>query len=163
MATVLDIVDTAVKIGLGALISGITTYWVTRRSHNHDINKMAIEDRKSLVREIGSILESATEKLNLSIHSYWNNREDLSSDECLGIIEAVNQTQKAKSLAAIMGYEPLFESVSCHSKIVFDFYILISNDDQDTNQLNELVVAMNDAWKRVLNELKNAYESIWKA
>lgn len=46
MTTVLEIIDTAVGIGLGALISGITTYWVTHKNHTFDIRKTIVNDRK---------------------------------------------------------------------------------------------------------------------
>lgn len=36
---ILDVVDTAVKIGLGALISGISTYWVTSSNHKNEARK----------------------------------------------------------------------------------------------------------------------------
>ena len=36
---ILEIVDTAVKIGLGAIISGIATYTITHKNHSHERNK----------------------------------------------------------------------------------------------------------------------------
>ncbi len=38
-AEVLDIIDTAVKIGLGALISGVATYYATKLKHAKDAEK----------------------------------------------------------------------------------------------------------------------------
>jgi hypothetical protein len=40
-ARIFDILDTAVKIGLGALISGVSTYWVTRLNYKNDAQKEA--------------------------------------------------------------------------------------------------------------------------
>ena len=58
MATeILDIVDTAVKIGLGALISGVATYAVTTKNHGHDLAK---ESRLKKVE----ILETAIENFD---------------------------------------------------------------------------------------------------
>ncbi|MFW1433713.1 hypothetical protein ACEV94_22605 [Vibrio parahaemolyticus] len=36
----LEIIDTAVKIGLGALISGVTTWKVTKLQHKNDNEKL---------------------------------------------------------------------------------------------------------------------------
>jgi len=55
---VLDIIDTAVKIGLGALISGVTTYYITNINHKKDTEKELqkrklniIEDAVTLINE----------------------------------------------------------------------------------------------------------------
>ncbi len=40
MTTPIEVIDTAVKIGLGALIIGLATYWVTRAKSKHDISKL---------------------------------------------------------------------------------------------------------------------------
>lgn len=54
---VLNIVDTAVKIGLGALISGFATYYVTKLNHSKEVEK-ELRTRKL------NILESASENIN---------------------------------------------------------------------------------------------------
>lgn len=63
----LSIVDTAVKIGLGALISGLATYWVTKLNHSNDIAKAKLKRQRELIEEIAGQMEdfsSATLK-------YW--------------------------------------------------------------------------------------------
>lgn len=37
--TLIEVVDTAIKIGLGGIIGFIGTYAVTKLNHNHDLNK----------------------------------------------------------------------------------------------------------------------------
>jgi hypothetical protein len=58
------VIDTAVKIGLGALISGLATYWVTRAKSKHDISKLLLEDKTKILREIAENLEESTAFLN---------------------------------------------------------------------------------------------------
>lgn len=45
------LIDTAIKVGLGAIISGITAYVITGRNHEHEEAKTKWEARKSLVIE----------------------------------------------------------------------------------------------------------------
>ena len=45
------LIDTALKVGLGAIISGITAYMITGRNHEHEEAKTKWEARKSLVIE----------------------------------------------------------------------------------------------------------------
>lgn len=50
----IEVIDSAVKIGLGALISGAATYFVTKLGHDRDLQKLA------LVRRLES-MEQASE------------------------------------------------------------------------------------------------------
>ncbi len=45
MSDLYSILDTAVKIGLGAVISGVSTYLITSKNHKHDLNKNAVNVR----------------------------------------------------------------------------------------------------------------------
>lgn len=51
------LLDTALKIGLGALISGVVTYVITKQKHNDELNKEII------IRRLDS-LENAISKVN---------------------------------------------------------------------------------------------------
>jgi len=42
---IIDVIDTAVKIGLGALISGVTTYFVANKNYKNDKTKSLIEKK----------------------------------------------------------------------------------------------------------------------
>lgn len=58
----LDIIDTAVKIGLGAIISGVATYVITHKSHSH-------EKEKQLTEKKISVLEFSVENIEPYIHA----------------------------------------------------------------------------------------------
>ena len=57
MTTILDIVDTAVKIGLGALIGGISSYVLAIRTQNYEKETRANDERKELVKDLSLKLE----------------------------------------------------------------------------------------------------------
>lgn len=59
----LDVIDTAVKVGLGAAISGIATYQVTRLNHKSDKNKELAKRRVEL-------LTFSIEKLEIYFEAY---------------------------------------------------------------------------------------------
>jgi len=60
---ILDVIDTAVKIGLGALISGISTYQITKRNHTHENTKNS-KDKKI------EILECVSEEVEPYLTSF---------------------------------------------------------------------------------------------
>jgi hypothetical protein len=51
--TKLEILDTAVKVGLGALITGFTTYFIAKLNHDKTANKEKTERLRSLIESVG--------------------------------------------------------------------------------------------------------------
>lgn len=62
-----SIIDTTVKIGLGALISGISTYWVTRLQHDNEISKTKLKRQRELIEEVAA----QTEDFSSAVLTYW--------------------------------------------------------------------------------------------
>ncbi len=52
-----DILDTTVKIGLGALISAVATYWVTKLNHRKAIEKDGSQRRRELIEDVAENIE----------------------------------------------------------------------------------------------------------
>lgn len=67
MTTTIEVIDTAVKIGLGALISGITTYWVTNLKHKQDRQKEFSSKERLLLEEVAQQVEA----INHVYLKYW--------------------------------------------------------------------------------------------
>jgi hypothetical protein len=68
MVTLLEVIDTAVKVGLGALISGFSTYWVTARKSKDDLSRERLQRHQTL-------LESSAEQVEAFSHlvlRYWS-------------------------------------------------------------------------------------------
>lgn len=55
--TWIQVIDSAIKIGLGALISGAATYWATKTSHSRDLEKHSILRIKELIEKISQEFE----------------------------------------------------------------------------------------------------------
>ena len=58
--TYLEVIDTAVKVGLGALISGVSTYWMAKSKNRDDLT------RERLFRHQGLLEKSAEQIENFS-------------------------------------------------------------------------------------------------
>lgn len=56
--TPLEVIDTAVKVGLGALISGLSTYWVTARKSKDDLSRERLQRHQVLLEESAVQVES---------------------------------------------------------------------------------------------------------
>jgi hypothetical protein len=64
MLTPLEIIDTAVKIGLGALITSAAAYFLARGQHYRDLDKLRITRRRELIEDIAVKVEHALACLN---------------------------------------------------------------------------------------------------
>ncbi|HKR02323.1 MAG TPA: hypothetical protein VJT09_16725 [Pyrinomonadaceae bacterium] len=52
MVAPIDVLDTAVKIGLGALISGLAAYWVAKLNHDKTAEKERAQRRRDMLETI---------------------------------------------------------------------------------------------------------------
>jgi len=82
MTTMVDVLDTAVKIGLGALISGVVTYWHARQKENAETLNRLNSKRQELLEKAASQVE----QVNHVYLKYWalvieSTRYDLSGTE----------------------------------------------------------------------------------
>lgn len=58
--TFLEVVDSAVKIGLGALIAGVSTWLVSRSQHFNELRKVKVSREFELLKEIAEKVERFT-------------------------------------------------------------------------------------------------------
>jgi Sec-independent protein translocase protein TatA len=66
-ANLFSIIDTIVKIGLGALISGFLTYMITRLQHKNELSKTKFKRRQELIEEIAAQIED----FSSAVLIYW--------------------------------------------------------------------------------------------
>lgn len=66
-ADILSIIDTAVKIGLGAIISGVVAYKITKLNHNKEIEKSKSHRQRELLEEVAS----QAEDFSSAVLKYW--------------------------------------------------------------------------------------------
>jgi hypothetical protein len=67
MITSIDVVDSAVKIGLGAMISGLATYWLAKTNHDKTIEKERAQRRRDLLEAAAQQVAS----LDQAVLRYW--------------------------------------------------------------------------------------------
>lgn len=70
--------DTAVKIGFGALISGSATYFVTKLNHDNAIEKDRSEKRREMIEDVAENLErlfALLFRFRAGVHDWVNARD----------------------------------------------------------------------------------------
>ncbi len=116
--TTIDVIDTAVKVGLGALISGVTTYIIGRRNHSHDIRKAVLSERLQLLKEAsvkfeqgGSQINSACERIVIIRAAKQSNQLEQFLTELPNFIAAFNTLKESRSLYFLAGSRQIGELV----------------------------------------------------
>src|SRR5437762_12745008 len=120
MITALDIVDTAVKIGLGALITGLASYAINVRSFKQELKKRMLENRISIVKDSAIQLEIAVNLINTSAHFLCHHSIDVNDPKSLAdsdfhvksIIDALNNIYSAKAKCAKLGERELAREIA---------------------------------------------------
>ena len=146
MATeLLDVVDTAVKIGLGALITGCTTYFVNSKNHKNDREKYFVEHKvetietsaekvdeyfnalSGLLTKVGGIsrrMEEAGEPLN----KISKNRMNQINDRDNSLVDSWSSKNQAISRFRILGAQQVVNQIlksrniqkELRNKVIFD-------------------------------------------
>lgn len=122
MVTLIEVIDTAVKVGLGALISGTTTYYVTKQKYSHEIHKEYISKQRDLLHESLSMLDQSISKMNHAERTIYYKKDQTEegqmdiSKEKVELVEAINLARKARVYMYLAGDSDLIE--------LFDQYLV---------------------------------------
>lgn len=66
-----EVLDTTIKIGLGVLISGVTTYFVTRSNHKHEFSKEKFKQKVILLNKATGTLEEYFSSVHRLLNEYY--------------------------------------------------------------------------------------------
>ena len=70
--TLLDVIDSAVKIGLGALIAGLSALVLSRSQHHRDLSKAKINREFEILKDVAE----QTERFTQAALRYWSLASD---------------------------------------------------------------------------------------
>ncbi len=146
--TTLDIVDTAIKIGLGALIAGVTTYIVTPYKHQSDVEKERLARRQTILEEVARQAEELNHayllfagKLLNKNNRLRNEQEWLSTDiETMNstinkLMEAFKETTSAGSKLLLLGLQEAYDGLTAFGTHIYNFYDAFCDSDLDDNSI----------------------------
>lgn len=172
MTTVIEVIDTAVKIGLGALISGITSYCVISRNHNHEFRKATIDDASSLLKEGALKLEKSSSLLNNAIEEYdvaaltVNDGQNGLKQARAHMLSAYNEGKDAKALFYLVGLSELGKLTLSYLETLQTMREIIGTQSEvvqaDKNALCEQAEKAQKSRQVILDALSQSYEAVRK-
>jgi uncharacterized protein YjgD (DUF1641 family) len=100
MTTTLEIIDTAVKVGLGAIISGITVYYSASKTNEHERKSELIVFKRNKLVEISDKIQLSAELANKLILQISLEREDQDAIVSQGLPYTLETTMEMCNLAS---------------------------------------------------------------
>ncbi len=157
MTTAIEVIDTAVKIGLGAIISGVATYWVTNAKNKHDLKKTYVEDSIKILRETAEYFDQSKALLNDFVHHINKNKIRYENN----LMESYKISSRAHALANLIGQTDLALAIKNYSTSIHELYQhTVSSKHIDAVDVNSMIDKTNDLKNSVEPLLSAAYARI---
>jgi hypothetical protein len=122
---IFDIIDTAVKIGLGASIAGVTTYVLSERNNKFEKAKINNDQRRKILQTIAEDFEHAnhgTNKIAEIITIYMVKKDgqlkDIYNELGNCIRESITDIEKVKANSNLLSLNNIFEYTEEYFKVL---------------------------------------------
>jgi hypothetical protein len=170
MITGLEIADTAIKVGLGAFLSGITTYFVTKSSHLHEIQKGLQNEKKELLKEALIKLEQCGSLLNETRQSVHRLLVGESRDKETKLVETIgvfttayNMAKTARSQCQMIGQKPLADVITRYVSLIEELrlHYVDRGFQYDVEFVNANTNKLSGQKDKILEQLAAAFDSIY--
>ena len=120
---IIEIIDTSVKIGLGALITGISAYLLNRQNHNHELIKVDNTELRITVKEMVASIEKAETFINRFTVALNNRELDLEH-----LINAQHEVYQARGLSHLISNPIISKKVDEYAVHIESIYQLVSSE-----------------------------------
>ncbi|GAB2593779.1 hypothetical protein [Nitrincola alkalisediminis] len=175
MTTALEILDTTVKIGLGALISGLSTYFLATKRFSHEINKSKLDAKNDLVKEAALKCEDSIFYLSLAVHRRGisagfakEGLEEMDHDNSISVSESLMKAKTsmnhAESLASLSG---LVKLADCLGEYEYEddldeMHSIFSNRAiSSLYRVQEMIDGFSERENEIKRILATAYDEIY--
>lgn len=169
MATeLIDVIDTAVKIGLGGLITGIATFGVSTLQHRNEKIKVKHERECALLGELAlnfEKIDDATDDFIIELNSAFDSESfDLNQLKKTlrgHLVQATRQLGEMKAKSNLLGLLLIFESMTEYTSLLNNCMIELDKFDGNSKgfsvSINSIFSAINELREKIYPELSSSY------
>ena len=167
MATALDIVDTAVKIGLGALISAVSTYFVMRKNQSFEKQTKLTDAKYSLLLEVSESFTAAISARNNLYLIIGNMHNGLYADGDFSEVfemykESCNHIGSAITGSYVIGDKQLAIMLENNLELINKQYFHVRNNRlTDAATFNHYAEELGVQGNEIRDQLSSTLESIY--
>ncbi len=159
---IISVIDSAIKIGLGALIAGIFTQLTAKRQFERELTKQRTEDNRSLIKDIVINIENSTIAKNklagtlrqAVYHSKFNQSEVLAQSRSC-ILDAQNYLNVAMANSVLLGLSDVYAEIKNYSSTLNAMLNIIDDGKFDEEFLSKMQGISNNqvSVKEKINKL----------
>lgn len=165
MLTAIEVIDTAVKVGLGALITATTTYFAGRDKARLDRQNSYHQELRTLLRQIATEIAKA----DACLEDYFRRGMSATSEDVASppsehsslLAECASITDHAYALAGLSGDRDLRQAVrelmTTASEILGEFASMRATETLEGERYSEQIDQFNAAREAALDALAAAY------
>ena len=171
--TWIEVVDSAVKIGLGALIAGVIAFLLSSTQHRNELKKARVDREFEMLKEVAE----KAENFNQTALKYWSLSSDwrrrLAIDNSIekpielsiaqnDFFDSFKELTKAESLLLLFGYGNASLKVREYGESIIDFYNRVKNIDLPFNSsdASNYRKSMIDKRSELFSLLNEIYKTI---
>ncbi len=171
--TWIEVVDSAVKIGLGALIAGTIAFLLSSTQHRNELKKGKVEREFEMLKEVAEKIEA----FNQAALKYWSLSSDwrrrVALDNSIekpseltiaqnNFFDSFKELNKAESLLLLFGYNNASVKVREYGESIVDFYNRVKNLDMpfSVSDAADYRGKMLNKRSELFNLLNNIYKTI---
>jgi hypothetical protein len=166
--TAIEILDTPVKIGLGATITAIGTYFLGKSQHSRELHKARIARRRELVEEIARKTQNVSATLNRCAYSYHllenqGNENRTKMREVLEpLVDMYTDLNSAEANAALLNESGLKKSIQRLRGTTWEpnKLLLQQRAALDGSAANKLMAQISDYLVEIEDQLPGAYNRV---
>lgn len=168
MLTILEIIDTAVKVGLGALVSGVTTYYTSTKTNAHERKSDFLTYKRDKLVEISEKIQLAgelTNKITLIISQERGSLGLIVGRDTLHALETTkdicNLVSSAVRLSALINDRELGDLLKDYWRNRDSLHqILFENDLDDVDEYNAVKKQAEEIRLKLYNQFSVSLEKI---
>ena len=166
-------IDSAVKIGLGALIAGVIAFLLSSTQHRNELKKAKVDREFEMLKEVAE----KAENFNQTALKYWSLSSDwrrrLAIDNSIekpielsiaqnDFFDSFKELTKAESLLLLFGYGNASLKVREYGESIIDFYNRVKNIDLPFNSsdASNYRKSMIDKRSELFSLLNEIYKTI---
>ena len=171
--TWIEVIDSAVKIGLGALIAGVIAFLLSSTRHRNELKKAKVDREFEMLKQVAE----KAENFNQTALKYWSLSSDwrrrLAIDNSIekpielsiaqnDFFDSFKELTKAESLLLLFGYGNASLKVREYGESIIDFYNRVKNIDLPFNSsdASNYRKSMIDKRSELFSLLNEIYKTI---
>ena len=166
--SILDILDSAVKIGLGALISGVATYSVTRLRYSQEAKQKISTRKREIIEDAAEAIEKFNEFSHECSHRIFAVVKGIEEptelhDAAKGLSKGLSYITKSIANIQLLGEEAIVKKLYALKETIVQQYNYVNNCGSkdrsccDIKKYNDLVDLISNRKEEVLQELSKSY------